>query len=111
MFVIILRYTKPLAEIDRLMPAHVRFLEEGYAAGVFLASGRRVPRDGGVIIAAGAGVGVVSELMAHDPFVEAGAATFEVIEFRTSFHHPALTPFADPGTRTMKNVPHGPSKR
>ena len=53
MFVVTLRYTKPLAEIDRRMPEHVRFLEECYRAGVFLVSGRQVPRKGGVILAVG----------------------------------------------------------
>ena len=33
--------------------AHVRFLEKYYASGHFLVSGRKIPRDGGVILAVG----------------------------------------------------------
>ncbi|WP_323916952.1 YciI family protein [Aeromonas caviae] len=47
MFVVTLTYVKPLAEIDALIPAHIAWLERQYAAGHFLASGRRVPRIGG----------------------------------------------------------------
>ncbi len=46
MFVVMIRYVRPLDEIDGLMREHVRFLEECYRAGVFLASGRQVPRTG-----------------------------------------------------------------
>ena len=51
MFIVLLTYRKPLAEIDRLMDDHVAWLKGHYAAGLFIASGRRVPRTGGVILA------------------------------------------------------------
>jgi uncharacterized protein YciI len=104
MFVVLLHYESPLAEIDRQMASHVRFLEEGYAAGIFLASGRQVPRTGGVILAIGGRADLESR-MRLDPFVASGAATFSIVEFRTSLHHPALAPFADPKTRMVRHVP------
>jgi len=39
--------------IDAEMRAHVAWLRTHYASGTFLASGRKVPRDGGVILAIG----------------------------------------------------------
>jgi hypothetical protein len=51
MFVVLLTYEKDLAEVDRLMREHMRFVQEQYDAGVFVVSGRRVPRTGGVILA------------------------------------------------------------
>jgi len=54
MFIIELTYNATLAEIDAHMAAHVSFLKKYYAAGKFLVSGRKVPRDGGIIIAVGA---------------------------------------------------------
>ena len=39
MFVIELLYTAALAEIDAHMTAHVKFLKQQYAAGVFLVGG------------------------------------------------------------------------
>jgi uncharacterized protein YciI len=40
-FVVLLTYTSPLDEIDALLPQHRQWLGEQYAAGRFLASGRR----------------------------------------------------------------------
>ena len=51
MFVIELSYKVDLEQIDAHMTAHVRFLKKYYASGNFLVSGRKVPRDGGIILA------------------------------------------------------------
>ena len=53
MFVLLLTYVKPLAEVDALMREHVAWLDEHYASGRFVVSGRRIPRTGGVIVARG----------------------------------------------------------
>jgi uncharacterized protein YciI len=84
MFVVLLTYQKPLAEIDRLMKEHVRFLQEQYDAGLFVASGRQVPRTGGVILVSGTDRASLEAIMRRDPFVREGAARFEVIEFTPS---------------------------
>ena len=104
-FVVLLTYEKPLAEVDRLMREHVGFLEDCYRAGVFLACGRQVPRNGGVILAVSAKREDLDDVMQHDPFVREGVASYEIVEFRSSLHHPALAPFADPGTRAVREVP------
>ena len=101
MFVVLLSYTKPLEEVDALMRDHVRFLEECYRAGIFIASGRQVPRTGGVILATTPKRVDLEMILKEDPFVREGAAEIEIIEFRTSLHHPALAPFADKGTRAV----------
>jgi uncharacterized protein YciI len=105
MFLVLLTYERPLAEIDRKMNAHVAFLEECYRAGVFLASGRQVPRRGGVILAVAPSREDLERVMQQDPFVSEGLARYEIVEFRTSLHHPALARFADPRTRTVRDVP------
>ena len=46
MFVIELIYKVPLAQIDRHMAAHVKFLKKYYASGHFLVSGRKIPGTG-----------------------------------------------------------------
>ena len=51
MFVIELVYKADLKEIDAHMTAHVKFLKKYYADGTFLVSGRKIPRDGGIILA------------------------------------------------------------
>jgi uncharacterized protein YciI len=52
-FVLLLSYVKPLEEVDALMREHVAWLRRHYDAGRFVASGRRIPRTGGVILARG----------------------------------------------------------
>ena len=84
MFVIELLYKAPLAQIDANMKAHVAFLNKYYAAGNFLVSGRKIPRDGGIIIAVGSSRDAIEALVREDPFVARGLAEFRVIEFRTS---------------------------
>lgn len=51
MFVLELSYTAPLEAVDALLPDHVAWLDGLYEQGVFLASGRKEPREGGVILA------------------------------------------------------------
>lgn len=84
MFIVLLEYKKPLAEIDRLMNDHVRWLKGHYASGLFIASGRRVPRTGGVILARSSDVEALRAATLDDPFVANEAATFEIIEFTPS---------------------------
>ncbi len=81
---ILLSYIVPLDEVDRRMKAHIGWLEQGYEQGLFLMSGRRNPRSGGVIVCRGHKA-EVEALAASDPFVTSGAATIEVIEFNASW--------------------------
>jgi uncharacterized protein YciI len=84
MFVIELIYTRSLAEIDAAMAAHVKFLKKHYAAGTFLLSGRKIPRDGGIILAVGKSREEIERIMREDPFCSRGLADYRVIEFRAS---------------------------
>jgi uncharacterized protein YciI len=89
-FVLLLTYVTPLAEVDALMRRHMAWLDEHYAAGRFLVSGRRIPRTGGVILARGDDRGEIEAIAAGDPFVAGGVATCEVIQFRASQRAPDL---------------------
>ena len=84
MFVIELIYKSELAEIDRHMPAHMKFLKKYYGSGNFLVSGRKVPRDGGIILADAASREEIERIVSEDPFVKLGLADFRIIEFRAS---------------------------
>ena len=84
MFVIELIYKADLAEIDAQMAAHVRFLKKYYASGNFLVSGRKIPRDGGIILAVGTSRQQIESIVAEDPFHAHGLADFRIIEFRAS---------------------------
>lgn len=84
MFVIELVYKADLKEIDAHMTAHVKFLKKYYADGTFLVSGRKIPRDGGIILAVGKNREEIEAIAAQDPFCQRGLAEFRVIEFRAS---------------------------
>jgi uncharacterized protein YciI len=84
MFVIELIYKAELKEIDAHMAAHVVFLKKYYAAGNFLVSGRKIPRDGGIIVAVAKSRQEIDAIIREDPFYTRGLADFRIIEFRAS---------------------------
>jgi uncharacterized protein YciI len=84
MFVIELIYKADLARIDAQMSAHVKFLKKHYASGRFLVSGRKIPRDGGVILAVGGSREEIETIMREDPFCARGLADVRIVEFRAS---------------------------
>lgn len=87
--VVSLTYLVPLDQVDAQMAEHVAWLERGYAEGRFAASGRKVPRTGGVILARGHRA-EVEALVATDPFVAGGLAQAEITEFTASMAADAL---------------------
>jgi uncharacterized protein YciI len=84
MFVIELIYKVDLAKIDAHMKAHVAFLQKYYASGHFLVSGRKIPRDGGIILAVGESREEIEAIANEDPFCQHGLAEARIIEFRAS---------------------------
>ncbi len=84
MFVIELVYKVDLSEIDAHMAAHVAFLKKYYASGNFLVSGRKIPRDGGVILAVGKSRAQIEAIIEEDPFHIHRLADFRIVEFRAS---------------------------
>jgi uncharacterized protein YciI len=84
MFVIELIYKASLDEIDAHMTAHVRFLKKYYASGHFLVSGRKIPREGGIILSVGKNRDEIEAIVREDPFHRHGLAEFRIIEFRAS---------------------------
>ena len=90
MFVIELIYKVPLVEIDAHMAEHVAFLQKYYASGHFVVSGRKIPRDGGIIIAAGGSRRELEKIIVEDPFHALGLADFRIIQFRASQRAPDI---------------------
>jgi uncharacterized protein YciI len=93
MFVISLTYTAPLERIDAQLAGHRAFLSAQYARGVFLMSGRKEPRDGGVIIAHAASRAEVDALLREDPFHQAGLARYDITEFVPTMTADALAAY------------------
>ncbi len=84
MFIVSLTYKRPLTEVDSYLEAHVAFLQEAYAKGSFVASGRKVPRTGGVILSGVKTRAELESILAKDPFYQAGIAEYDIIEFVVS---------------------------
>lgn len=81
MYVVLSTYTAPLGEIDLALPDHADWLTRHYEAGDFLLSGRRNPREGGVILARQMPRGKLDAILGTDPFVYRHLARYDVIEF------------------------------
>lgn len=95
MFVLELTYTAPLERVDAALPDHVEWLKRNYAAGHFLAAGRKVPRDGGLIIASVADRATAEAIAAEDPFTLAGVCDYRITEFVATTTAPALEAYKE----------------
>jgi len=88
MFIVTLTYIRPLAELDALMSKHVAWLKKHYKSGLFIASGRQVPRKGGVILARSGDRLALEAILDQDPFIKSGCARADVVEFTPSMTAP-----------------------
>ncbi len=81
MFIISLTYKKPLEEIDKQLENHVEYLKEQYSLGNFIASGRKVPRTGGIIMSQIKDKSELEKVIQKDPFYKNDLANYDVTEF------------------------------
>ncbi|TCN70743.1 YciI family protein [Acetobacteroides hydrogenigenes] len=81
MFIISLAYKVPTSVVDEHLAQHVEFLKEQYGKGNFLASGRKVPRTGGIILSNVSSKEELEQIIAQDPFNQNGVADYEIVEF------------------------------
>lgn len=81
MFILNLTYKKSLEEVTNWLPAHKDFLDKHYAAGHFVFSGRKTPRNGDIILAKGDDLEAIQTLYQQDPFFIHEIADYELIAF------------------------------
>ena len=79
MFILSLTYIAPLEAADEHMEAHMAWVKAGYDQGLFLASGRKIPRTGGVILSRGERA-ALEAMCAVDPFTVHGIADYDIAE-------------------------------
>ncbi|MFM2478931.1 YciI family protein [Celerinatantimonas sp. MCCC 1A17872] len=84
MFIVSLTYKCEVSEIEKQLKAHIEFLDKYYQSGVFIASGRKVPRTGGIIMARCESKAALESILAEDPFASHQLADYEIIEFAAS---------------------------
>lgn len=99
MFLLLSRYVKPLDEVERWLQEHRAFLDRHYAAGHFIVSGPLEPRVGGVIVTSEMERAQAEAILTEDPFAREGVATYEIVEFKPTKHHPAIATLAAPAQR------------
>lgn len=81
MYIVSLTYTCEMAQIEQYLPEHLNYLEHYYKQGCFLASGRKVPRCGGIILANVADRAQLEQILHDDPFFVHQLADYQVTEF------------------------------
>ncbi|TYA70149.1 YciI family protein [Seonamhaeicola marinus] len=84
MFIVELTYKVPLSEVDTYLEAHINYLNEQYELGHFIASGRKEPRDGGIILSKLPNKETLLEILNKDPFKVHNLADYKLIEFTPS---------------------------
>ncbi|MCX8726428.1 YciI family protein [Gilliamella sp. B2838] len=81
MFIFSITYLKPISEVEKYLPQHIDYLERHYQSGHFIASGRKVPRIGDVILCRAENKEQALTIMQKDPFYIYQIAQYELIEF------------------------------
>ncbi|WP_103865986.1 MULTISPECIES: YciI family protein [Aquimarina] len=81
MYIINITYKVPLTKIDSYLNDHIIFLKEQYHLGHFLASGRKEPRNGGIILSTVDKKEALLDILEKDPFKIHDLADYELIEF------------------------------
>jgi uncharacterized protein YciI len=96
MFILELTYTAPLERVEPLLAEHVGWLKTHYETGLFIASGRKVPRDGGIILAIGPDREHLEEITATDPFSIAGVCEYRLTQFVATMVADGLERYREP---------------
>ena len=81
MFIINITYKVDLKEVDKYLEAHIDFLNEQYELGNFIASGRKIPRTGGIILSNIEDENQIISVIAKDPFKKNNLADYKITEF------------------------------
>ncbi|MCL4461031.1 MAG: YciI family protein [Nitrospirae bacterium] len=90
LFTVLIRYLRPLPEVDRVAPEHRSYLGEIFRQGHLVASGPMVPRTGGILWIRAPHREAVERIVADDPYARAKVAAFEILEFDPKTVLPAL---------------------
>jgi len=81
MFIVSLTYIVDLEKVDELLPLHVDYLKAQYEKGNFIASGRKIPRTGGIILSKLDSIEKLKKVLNQDPFKINNLAEYKIEEF------------------------------
>lgn len=94
MFLLLGRYLKPADEVEAHLDAHRTWVRDHVEAGVFIAAGREIPLQGGLIVATGVTRDEVDAIIAKDPYFIQKIAEYDVREYDVVL--------ATPGTEALQ---------
>mgnify|MGYP000377369953 CR=1 FL=1 len=77
-------YKVPLEQVDKALNEHVDYLNTQYKLGNFQASGKKVPRTGGIILSTISSKSKLLEVIEKDPFNRMQFADYKITEFIAS---------------------------
>jgi uncharacterized protein YciI len=81
MFLINMTFVKELSEVDLFTDSHREYMAKQYETGNMLFGGRKVPREGGIIVSKHNTLDDLMQVMENDPFIINKVATFDILEF------------------------------
>ncbi len=94
MIIIELTYKTSLDKVNQLLEQHREFLSKYYDQGIFLASGPKDPRDGGIILATG-NEETLKAAIKDDPFYQHDIADYKFINFLPNRYCKELEPLIE----------------
>ena len=83
MFIANLKYKKSIEEVNKVLEAHLEYLEKQFEKGKFICTGKKsFPELGGVILFDSNNLEEAKKILYEDPFYIEEIADYEIIEFQ-----------------------------
>jgi uncharacterized protein len=85
-----LTFLQPLDVIEQTQAAHLAWLQKEIGNGRLILAGRQADQSGGVLITGDIDDHEADNVVASDPYQQAGVASYERITFNGAFRAPGL---------------------
>ena len=83
MFIANLKYKKSIEEVNKVLEAHLEYLDKYFEKGKFICTGKKsFPELGGVILFDSNNLEEAKKILHEDPFYIEEIADYEIIEFQ-----------------------------
>lgn len=83
MFIANLKYKKSTEEVNKVLEAHLEYLDKYFEKGKFICTGKKsFPELGGVILFDSNNLEEAKKILYEDPFYVEEIADYEIIEFQ-----------------------------
>ena len=83
MFIANLKYKKSIEEVNKVLEAHLEYLDKYFEKGKFICTGKKsFPELGGVILFNSNNLEEAKKILYEDPFYIEEIADYEIIEFQ-----------------------------